>query len=84
HATASGSPVGIVSTPLDDTLADTTVRLLKVLFSPLEARVLGPGIVRELIFRVLLGEQGGAIRAALACHGNFGRIARTLRRIHLD
>ncbi len=50
HATASGSPVGIVSTPLDDTLADTTVRLLKVLFSPLEARVLGPGIVRELIF----------------------------------
>lgn len=84
HATASGSPVGIVSTPLDDTLADTTVRLLKVLFSPLEARVLGPGIVRELIFRVLLGEQGGAIRAALACHGNFGRIARTLQRIHLD
>ena len=80
----SGSPVGIVSTPLDDTLADTTVRLLKVLFSPIEARVLGPGIVRELIFRVLLGDRGGAIRAALACHGNFGRIARTLRRIHLD
>jgi len=80
----SDSPVGIVSTPLDDTLADTTVRLLKVLFSPIEARVLGPGIVRELIFRVLLGDRGGAIRAALACHGNFGRIARTLRRIHLD
>lgn len=85
HAkTGTGSPVGIVSTPLDNTLADTTVRLLRVLFSSLEARVLGPGIVRELIYRVLLGEQGGAIRAALACHGNFGRIARTLRRIHLD
>lgn len=80
----SNSPVGIVSTPLNDTLADTTVRLLKVLFSPIEARVLGPGIVRELIFRVLLGDRGGAIRAALACHGNFGRIARTLRRIHLE
>lgn len=67
HArTASDSPVGIVSTPLDDTLADTTARFLKVLFSPLEARVLGPGIMRKLIFRVLLGEQGGAIRAALA------------------
>lgn len=85
HArTASDSPAGIVSTPLDDTLADTTVRLLKVLFSPLEARILGPGIVRELIYRVLMGEQGGAILAALACHGNFGRIARTLRHIHLD
>ncbi|MGE0972285.1 AraC family transcriptional regulator [Klebsiella sp. WOUb02] len=81
---AYGTPVGIVSTRLDDTLADTTVRLLRALRSPLEARVLGPGIVRELSFRVLLGEQGGAIRAALACHGNFGRIARTLRRIHSD
>lgn len=77
-------PVGIVSTPLDATLADTTVRLLRALHSPLEARVLGPAIVRELCFRVLLSEQGGAIRAALASHGNFGRIARVLRRIHSD
>ncbi|HIE1387957.1 TPA: AraC family transcriptional regulator [Pseudomonas aeruginosa] len=78
------APAGIVSTPLDATLADTTVRLLQALRSPLEARVLGPAIVRELCFRVLLGEQGGAIRAALASHGNFGRIARVLRRIHTN
>ncbi|MBN3729642.1 AraC family transcriptional regulator [Burkholderia sp. Tr-20390] len=77
-------PAGIISTPLDETLADTTVRLLRALRSPLEARVLGPGIVRELCFRVLMGVQGGAIRAALASHGNFGRIARALRRIHSD
>jgi len=77
-------PAGIVSTPLDATLADTTVRLLRALCSPLEARVLGPAIVRELCFRVLVGGQGGAIRAALASHGNFGRIARVLRRIHSD
>ena len=81
---ASTAPAGSVSTPLDATLADTTVRLLRALRSPLEARVLGPAIVRELCFRVLLGEQGGAIRAALASHGNFGRIARVLRRIHTD
>lgn len=78
------APAGIVSTPLDTTLADTTVRLLRALRSPLEARVLGPSIVRELCFRVLQGEQGRAIRAALASHGNFGRIARVLRRIHSD
>ena len=81
---ASTPPAGIVSTPLDATLADTTVRLLRALRSPLDTRVLGPAIVRELCFRVLLGEQGGAIRAALASHGNFGRIARVLRRIHND
>lgn len=85
HAPTSISPpAGIVSTALDATLADTTVRLLRALCSPLEARVLGPAIVRELCFRVLLGEQGGAINAALASHGNFGRIARVLRRIHND
>lgn len=83
-STTSTVPAGIVSTPLDATLADATVRLLRTLRSPLEARVLGPAIVRELCFRVLLGEQGGAIRAALASHGNFGRIARVLRRIHND
>lgn len=81
---SSTLPVGIVSTPLDATLADTTVRLLRALCSPLDTRVMGPAIVRELFFRVLLGHQGGAIRAALASHGNFGRIARVLRRIHND
>ncbi|TEA74286.1 AraC family transcriptional regulator [Allopusillimonas ginsengisoli] len=77
-------PLGIVSTPLDSALSDTALRLLKVLISPIEAKILGPGIVRELCFRVLKGGQGGAIRAALASHGSFGRIARTLKRIHDD
>jgi len=78
------APEGIVSTPLDALLAETTLRLLRALSSPVEAKVLGPGIVRELCFRVLVGERGGAIRAALANHGNFGRISRALRRIHND
>ena len=78
------APAGIVSTPLDADLADATVRLLRALCSPLEARVLAPAIVRELCFRVLVGAQGGAIRAALASQGAFGRISRALRRIHED
>ncbi|RXN91688.1 AraC family transcriptional regulator [Achromobacter aloeverae] len=78
------APRGIVSTPLDPTLADVTVRLLQALSSPIDAQILGPGIVRELCYRVLMGAQGGAIRAALASQGQFGRIARALRRIHDD
>lgn len=77
-------PAGIISTPLDSALADTALRLLRVLTHPLEAKILGPGTVRELCFRVLRGEQGGAIRAALASHGSFGRIARALKHIHDD
>lgn len=81
---AMEEPLGIISTPLDNTLADTALRLLRILTDPLEARVLGPGIIRELCFRVLKGKQGGAIRAALASYGSFGRVSRALKRIHDD
>jgi AraC-like DNA-binding protein len=75
-------PVGMLSTPLDADLAQAVVRLLKVLNSPVESRLLGPGIVREIYFRVLTSEQGASLRAALAAHGRFGQIARAVRRIH--
>ena len=63
---------------------EVSLRLLETLTSPLEARVLGPGIVREICYRVLIGEQGAAMRAALTSQGQFGRIAKALRRIHAD
>lgn len=78
------APRGMVSTPLGGVLADATLRLLEVLASPLEAQILGPAIVREICFRVLVGEQGGAMRAALAHQGQFGKVAKALRRIHAD
>ncbi|WP_105739445.1 AraC family transcriptional regulator [Cronobacter dublinensis] len=81
HATP---PEGILSTPLDEALADTTLRLLRALSHPQEAQIIGPAIVKELYYRVLMGEQGGAIRAALASVGKFSRIARVLQRIHTD
>jgi AraC-like DNA-binding protein len=77
-------PQGIVSTPLGEPLQNATLRLLEALSSPLEARVLAPAIVREMCYRVLIGEQGGAIRAALGQQGHFGRVSRVLRRIHSD
>lgn len=78
------APLGIASTPLSHELADATVRLLRALCHPLDAEILGPALVREICFRVLSGEQGGALRAALAHPGRFGRVARALRRIHTD
>lgn len=78
------APKGMMCTRMDARLRDTVLRLLETLSSPLEARVLGPAIVRELCFRVLMGEQGAAMRAALTGQGQFGRIAKALRRIHAD
>ena len=78
------APKGMMTTRMDARLRDTVLRLLEILSSPLEARVLGPAIVREICFRVLMGEQGAAMRAALTGQGQFGRIAKALRRIHSD
>lgn len=77
-------PRGIYATPLDRPLSDAVLRLLESLVSPFDARILGPSIVREICYRVLTGEQGDAIRAALTHQHHFGRIAKALRRIHTD
>ena len=77
-------PQGIYSTKLDARLSETTVRLLECLTYPAEARILGPQIVREITYRVLCGEQGGALRAAAALHSRFGQVNRTVQRIHAE
>lgn len=78
------SPQCMFSTPLKMTMMNATVRLLEALRSPEEAQVLAPSIVREICYRVLVDEQGGAVRTALAQQGQFGRIAKALNRIHAD
>jgi AraC-like DNA-binding protein len=67
---------------VDERIGDATVRLLEALLSPCESKLLGSSIVREITYRVLKGEQGGSLRAALTQGGHFGRIAKALRRIH--
>ena len=77
-------PKAMMSTPLDARLSDALLRLLETLSSPLETRILGPSILREIYLRMLTGEQGPAMRAALTHGGHFGKIAKALRRIHAD
>jgi len=84
ESAVTAAPAGIISTPINEILAQSTLRLLEALSDPLEAKVLGPARVEEICFRVLMGEHGGAVRAALTYQGHFGRIARALQRIHAD
>ncbi len=49
--------------PLDADLLDAVVRLVRLLDSPAEARVLMPLITREIIYRLLMGDQGDRL-----CH----------------
>jgi len=83
---ATGEPVeapqSMMSTPMDDAMQSSVLRFLEALHQPLEAAVLGQGLLRELYFRVLTGAQGRAMREALSMRGPFGRIGKSLRLIH--
>ncbi len=78
------APQSMMSTPMDDAMQVSVLRFLEAMGRPLEAAVLGPGLLRELYFRVLTGAQGSSMREALAMKGQFGRIGRSLRLIHAD
>jgi AraC-type transcriptional regulator len=52
-------------TPVDLPMSDSVVRLLECLQSLPDAEILGPSIVREIVYRVLSGPQGYALRSML-------------------
>jgi len=64
-ALASTQPRGMATTQLDATLSQSVLRFLQAMLNSLDAEILGPALVREIYFRVFMGEQGGSMRAAL-------------------
>ena len=72
----------IRATPLDARMSDAVVRLLECIRSPVDAAVLGPGIVREIAYHGLCGPQGDALLAMLARNGPLAQIHAVLHRMH--
>jgi AraC-like DNA-binding protein len=73
--------------PVDAGLLDAGLRLVRLLDSPAEeARFLRPLVTREIVFRLLNGEQGGRLchTAVLGGHGHSHSIARALERLRKD
>ncbi|MFI8482014.1 AraC family transcriptional regulator N-terminal domain-containing protein [Pseudomonas sp. NPDC078700] len=75
-------PKGMYSSPMDDMLRDSTLRFLEAMNHPVEAQILGPSLVREIYYRIIAGEQGGSMRAALSRQGHFAKVTRAIRKIH--
>ncbi|WP_110814906.1 AraC family transcriptional regulator [Pseudoroseicyclus aestuarii] len=71
----------LVSSRMDARMHELLGRVLAALADPQEGEILGPGLLRELHYRVLVGPQGGALRAALRQGGPSGRIVESLGRI---
>lgn len=77
-------PDAISASPLDAPLNDAVRRLIETFKAPSDSRILGPMIVREIFYRVLLGNQGGALRAAVNRQGHYHRISQIMRSIQSD
>lgn len=71
--------------PLDADLLDATVRLMRLLDTPpAEARVLRPLITREIVYRLLKGEQGNRLRHLALLGGHTDRIAEAVERLRRE
>ena len=70
--------------PLDANLLDAAVRLVRLLDSPAEVRVLRPLITREIVYRLLMGEQGNRLRHLALLGGQTDRIAEAVERLRRD
>ena len=74
----------IAVSPLDGNLLDASVRLIRLLDCPNEAQVLLPLITREIVYRLLIGEQGGRLRHLAILGGYTPHIARAVERLRQD
>lgn len=72
---------GINSATLSDDILCAAERLLDVMERPLDARILGKQIIREILYHVLMGPRGGALLALVSRQTHFSLISRVLKRI---
>jgi AraC-like DNA-binding protein len=80
-----GSVRAINVSPLDLNLLEAAVRLVRLVDAPsVEARVLLPLITREIVFRLLAGDQGARLRHIAVLGGHTDRIARAIERLRND
>ena len=76
---ASPNQPALFVSRVNSTLQDSLIRLLRLLANPTDLRILGPSIVREILYRVLQGEQGGQLRHLVLRDSSSHRIASITR-----
>ena len=67
--------------PIDADLLDAVVKLARLLDTPDEIKFLAPLIIREIIYRLLRGEQGARLSHMLVSEGDTRRISRAVEQL---
>jgi AraC-like DNA-binding protein len=79
-----GNAKAVNVSPLDLDLLDATLRLVRLIDSPAEYRVLAPLVVREIIFRLLTGAQGNRLRHLAKFGGQAHRMVRAVEKLRKE
>jgi AraC-like DNA-binding protein len=71
---------------VDADLLDAVVRLVRLVETPVERKVLAPLITKEIIYRLLIGGQGARLNHILASGGDARRISKAIGHLrkHFD
>ena len=73
---------GIYVAAISPMIKDVVLRLLSALQSPIESSVLGKGLVYELLFRIMCGENAAVLYALAMKNTNVAKIEKALKLIH--
>lgn len=76
---AESSVKSIAVSQLEGDLLDAFVRLIRLLDSPSDYRVISPLVTREIIYRLLISDQGARLRQMAVFGGNTHRITRAVQ-----
>lgn len=77
--TSAAAPPGMVVSDAPAPLVDAVVRLLRLLDSPRDAAVLAPLVKREILWRLITGEQGATVRQLGLADSGLAHIARAVQ-----
>lgn len=81
---ASADLSAIAISPLKLDLLDAVLRLVRLVDCPAEAGFLAPLITQEIVYRLLLDEQGDRLRRIATEGGNVHRVAKAIAKIRED
>lgn len=70
--------LGLGPSAMDEDMKDAAVKLLKALRTDREARILGPGLVREIYYRALCGAQAPMLYSLVRGSSSFSTVARVI------
>jgi len=82
---SSGEPspaAPIYTSPITDELEAAVVRLVRAAAHPTRCRVLGPGAVKEVLYHLIVGEQGATLRDMALRDAVSQRVARAVKYVH--